>query len=283
MSDLSYADRQWFSLVSPQGCKLHNIPLSCLKQCFLIWESVKSGPVKPGVFLPSSVLCGTGYENLWKSLVRKICCFWGVFTQLCLCLYRSDEVQSNRLRKQRLKLAKDHTSEPVHSDVPRTVDMGALCIWALSSLWWISSQGLPKDFTRSCHGKLCPTQRVGLEIVTFLVGEIELERRSHILSWWVYSWWEIFFLYIILNSLGFIYWQATLWIAILQALSDNNYAMLLSFHLYCSQCIFCNAVETLYLTKWWGLKDYPVKPSRFWTLLVHLTNMETPPVQGLCD
>jgi hypothetical protein len=41
---------------------------------------------------------------------------------------RMDEVPSHRLRKQRLKLAKDHGNEPVHSNVPRAVDMGALCI-----------------------------------------------------------------------------------------------------------------------------------------------------------
>ncbi len=35
---------------------------------------------------------------------------------------------SHRLRKQRLKLAKDHANEPVHSNVPQAVDMGALCI-----------------------------------------------------------------------------------------------------------------------------------------------------------
>jgi hypothetical protein len=37
-------------------------------------------------------------------------------------------VPSHRLRKQRLKLAKDHANEPVHGNVPRAVDMGALCI-----------------------------------------------------------------------------------------------------------------------------------------------------------
>ncbi len=34
----------------------------------------------------------------------------------------------HRLRKPRLKLAKDHAKEPVHSNVPQAVDMGALCI-----------------------------------------------------------------------------------------------------------------------------------------------------------
>ncbi|KAH9554445.1 hypothetical protein CY35_08G064700 [Sphagnum magellanicum] len=67
--------------------------------------------------------CPCGSKRKYKS-----CCGTQHPKPTITSISRSDEVQSNRLRKQRLKLAKDHTSEPVHSDVPRTVDMGALCI-----------------------------------------------------------------------------------------------------------------------------------------------------------
>jgi hypothetical protein len=51
--------------VSPQGCKLHNIPQSCLKQCFLIWESVKSGPVKPKC-------CFAWFSFVWNRLWKLV-------------------------------------------------------------------------------------------------------------------------------------------------------------------------------------------------------------------
>ncbi len=73
----------------------------------------------------------------WKSLlISRV-----MFTYLCLCLCRMDEVPSHRLRKQRLKLAKDHGNEPVHSNVPRAVDMGALCIWARDIFWEHADSG----------------------------------------------------------------------------------------------------------------------------------------------
>ncbi|CAM6033947.1 unnamed protein product, partial [Sphagnum compactum] len=107
-------------IIFPPSCKVQLLPTHHNLQ-HEIEQNVDHLSPKSGAARNKACPCGS--KRKYKS-----CCGTQHPKPTITSISRSDEVQSNRLRKQRLKLAKDHTSEPVHSDVPRTVDMGALCI-----------------------------------------------------------------------------------------------------------------------------------------------------------